>query len=59
VLENGYNGSTVEAGEAGENWQNKRWDPTVVGFLFCGKIYAWSFALSIARDKGSRHSGHE
>ena len=39
MLENGYNGSTVEAREAGEDRQNKRPDPTVVGILLRGEIY--------------------
>ncbi|KAJ5267490.1 hypothetical protein N7478_010479 [Penicillium angulare] len=59
VFENGYNGSTVETGQAGEDWQNKRWDPTVVEVLVCGEIYRWALTLPVTRNKGSRHGGHE
>jgi hypothetical protein len=59
VFENGYNGSTVETGEAGEDWQNKRRDPTVVDFLLCGEIYTWALTLPVARNEGSGHCGHK
>jgi hypothetical protein len=59
VFENGYNGSTVETGEAGEDWHNKRRDPTVVDILLRGEVYTWALALPVARNKGSGHGGHE
>jgi hypothetical protein len=60
VLEDGYDRSTVEAGEAGEDRYNSRWDHTDIGIiLLTREVHARALAVHIAVREGCRYIGDE